>query len=175
MELRSKNLSTSSFINDDKAFMEPHNDIISTAMVVIGFVIFAALLSRTYFAYDDNSLALENYRQAALIARDVAAYPAIQGSRQDLISADALDAISMPAANKEMHTEFFRRFSANVDFSVEVRTDDGNHIWIIDRYETSSWDRDIIAASVPVVIELGSNAQCTPGTVTVRLRKNRWI
>ncbi|MDI3539110.1 MAG: hypothetical protein PWQ52_233, partial [Methanolobus sp.] len=82
MGLGSKNLSTSSFTSDEKAFMEPHNDIISTAMVVIGFVIFAALISKTYFAYDDNSLALENYRQAALIASDIAAYPPIQGSRQ---------------------------------------------------------------------------------------------
>lgn len=168
-------MNTSSLINDDKAFMEPHNDIISTAMVVIGFVIFAALISKTYFAYDDNSLALENYRQAALIANDVAAYPAIQGSRQDLISAEALDLISMPATDKEMHTDFFQRFSANVDFFVEVSTDDGNHTWIIDRYETSSSDRDIIAASVPVVIELGNNALCVPGTVTVRIRKNRWL
>ncbi|MDK2833300.1 MAG: hypothetical protein PWR29_1812 [Methanolobus sp.] len=175
MGLGSKNLSTSSFTSDEKAFMEPHNDIISTAMVVIGFVIFAALISKTYFAYDDNSLALENYRQAALIASDIAAYPPIQGSRQDLISADALDAISIPAADREMHTEFFRRFSANLDFTVEIRTDDGSHMWMIDRHETPSSDNDIIAASVPVVIELGNNALCVPGTVTVRLRKNRWI
>ncbi len=168
-------MNISLFISDDKAFMEPHNDIISTAMVMIGFVIFAAILSKTYLTYDDNSLALENYRQAALIANDVAGYPGIQGSRQDLISADALDAIAMPAADREMHSEFFHRFSANADFFVEVRTDDGNHTWIIDRYETASPDRDIIAASVPVVIELGNNARCIPGTVTVRVRNNNRV
>lgn len=167
-------MSTSLFISDEKAFMEPHNDIISTAMVVIGFVIFAAILSKTYLTYDDNSLALENYRQAALIANDVAGYPAIQGSRQDLISAHALDSIAMPAADKEMHSDFFHRFSANADFFVDVRTDDGSHTWVIDRYETSSPEGDIIAASVPVVIELGNNTRCVPGTVTVRLRKNKW-
>ncbi|WP_292462508.1 hypothetical protein [Methanolobus sp.] len=168
-------MSTSLFISDEKAFMEPHNDIISTAMIVIGFVIFAAILSKTYLTYDDNSLSLENYRQAALIANDVVGYPAIQGSRQDLISAYALDSITMPAADREMHSDFFQRFSSNADFFVDVRTDDGSHAWIIDRYEASSHDGDIIAASVPVVIELGNNARCVPGTVTVRLRKNKWI
>ncbi|MDI3540353.1 MAG: hypothetical protein PWQ52_1476, partial [Methanolobus sp.] len=64
---------------------------------------------------------------------------------------------------------------ANLDFTVEIRTDDGSHMWMIDRHETPSSDNDIIAASVPVVIELGNNALCVPGTVTVRLRKNRWI
>lgn len=163
------------FINDDKAFMEPRNDIISTALVVIGFVVFAAIVSKAYLTFDDNSFALENYRQASMIAKDIAEYPGIQGSRTDLISAEAPDQICVRVKDKEMHEIFFHRFSGNIDFYVEVATNDGNYQWTIERIGGGSTQRDIIAASVPVVIELGSSANCVPGTLTVRMWKNSWI
>ncbi|MBN2110371.1 MAG: hypothetical protein JW705_04700 [Methanosarcinaceae archaeon] len=163
------------FINDDDAFMEPHNDIISTALVVIGFVVFAAIVSEAYLTFDENSFALDNYRQASMIAKDIAEYPGIQGSRTDLISAEALDMISVPAKDREMHEMFFHRFSGNVDFYVEINTNDKEHQWMIRRDRSNDPERDIIAASVPVVIELGSGACCVPGTLTVRIWKNRWI
>ncbi|TGC10574.1 hypothetical protein CUN85_03515 [Methanolobus halotolerans] len=163
------------FINDDKAFMEPHNDIISTALVVIGFVVFAAIVSKAYITFDDNSFAMENYRQASMIAKDIADYPEIQGSRTDLISAESLDRICMPVIDQEMHELFFQRFSGNLDFYVEITTNDGKHQWIIERSGSGSKQRDIIAASVPVVIELGSSTSCVPGTLSVRMWKNRWI
>lgn len=162
------------FINNDDAFMEPHNDIISTALVVIGFVVFAAIVSQTYLTFDDNSFALENYRQVSMIAKDIAEYSGIQGSRTDLISAEALDRISVPVNDPQMHEMFFHRFSGNVDFYVEVTTNDGNHQWLIERSGGGNTKRDIIAASVPVVIELGTNANCVPGTLTVRMWKNSW-
>lgn len=164
----------SSFISDEKAFLEPNNDIIATALVVIGFVVFAAILSKTFIAFNDNSQALENYEQAAIIAEDIASYPPLQGSRQELISAQMLDALEDPAQNPESHYIFFHRFSSNLDFYVEVKTDDGNYHWTISEGNTALNGRDVIAASVPVVIELGSNARCEPGTITVKLIQNGW-
>lgn len=154
------------FINDERAFIEPHGDILSTALVVIGLIIFTALISKTYLAYEDNSLALDNYRQVAMIAKDVAKDPHLQGSRPDLLSAETLDALS--SNENDINREFFHRFSANVDFLVEVRTDDGTHMWLIDKGPRVRKEGDIIASSVPVMIELGTNARCVPGTVTVR-------
>lgn len=174
MEQRSENLSMCLFINNDDAFLEPHNDIISTALVVIGFVVFAAIVSQTYITFDDNSYALENYEQASMIAKDIAEYPGIQGSRTDLISAEELDRICVPVKDQEMHDMFFQRFSSNLDFYVEVATNDGNYQWTIKHGGTGSSHRDIIAASVPVVIELGNNARCVPGTLTVKMWKNSW-
>ncbi|WP_406659640.1 hypothetical protein V7O66_07250 [Methanolobus sp. ZRKC3] len=175
MILRSEILNISSFTNDDRAFIEPHNDIISTALVVIGFVIFTAIVSSTYIAFDENSYALENYRHAALIANDIVGYKEIQGSRIDVISADELDEIATPIRDDKKHIMFFQRYSGNIDFSVDVSTNDAQYHWTIDRYEGNSSQKDIIAASAPVVIELGNNARCVPGTLTVKVRKNKWI
>jgi hypothetical protein len=164
----------SSFTSDERALLEPNNDIIATALVVIGFVVFAAILSKTYIAFYDNSHALENYEQAAMIANDIASYPPLQGSRQELISAQTLDVLADPSQDPYSHYMFFHRFSANLDFYVEARTDDGNYQWIISNGNTVLNGRDVIAASVPVVIELGSNARCEPGTLTVKLVQNGW-
>ena len=111
----------------------------------------------------------------ALIANDIAEYQEIQGSRIDLISAEKLDMISKPVKDEDKHRMFFQRFSGNMDFSVDIYTNDEQFHWTIDRYENNSTKNEIIAASVPVVIELGSNANCVPGTLTVCVRKNKWI
>ncbi|WP_340818822.1 hypothetical protein [Methanolobus sp. WCC4] len=166
-------MSISLFINDERAFLEPNNDILATAMVVIGFVVFAAILSKTFITFDDNSHALESYEQAAMIAKDIAAYPPLQGSRPELISAEALDRITAPSADKDRYM-FFQRFSANLDLYVEAATDDGNFRWTIDDDNNANNGRDVIAASVPVVIELGSSARCVPGTITVKITQNVW-
>jgi hypothetical protein len=164
----------SSFTSDEKAILEPNNDIIATALVVIGFVVFAAILSKTFIAFNDNSQALENYEQAAMIANDIASYPPLQGSRQELISAQTLDILADSSYNPEAHYMFFHRFSSNLDFYVEAETDDGIYHWTINDENTTLNGRDVIAASVPVVIELGSNARCEPGTITVRIIQNKW-
>ncbi len=167
------NLNISSFTSDEKAFLEPNNDIIVTALVVIGFVVFAMILSKTFIAFNDNSQALENYEHAAMIAKDIASYPSLQGSRPELISAEALDRIASPVADEERYL-LFHHFSANMDFYVEAGTDDGNYKWIIEQGTVSQQGRDVIAASLPVVIELGSNARCVPGTITVKIMQNKW-
>lgn len=167
------NLSMSSFTSDERAFLEPNNDIISTAIVVIGFVVFAAILSKTFITFNDNSAALEGYEQAAMMAEDIVSYPPLQGSRSELISAGSLDIMADPASDQERYM-FFQRFSANLDFYVEAETDDGTYHWIISEGPTSRNGRDVIAASVPVVIELGNSARCVPGTITVKIMHNSW-
>ncbi|MEZ5333773.1 MAG: hypothetical protein R2741_00275 [Methanolobus sp.] len=167
------NLNMSSFISDDSAFLEPNNDIIATAIVVIGFVVFAAILSKTFISFNDSSVALESYEQAAMIAKDIASYPPLRGSRAELISAVSLDLMADPVSDRERYM-FFQRFSPNLDFYVEAATDDGNYHWIIAEAPTSRNGRDVIAASTPVVIELGSSARCVPGTITVKVMQNTW-
>ncbi len=162
-----------SFTSDERAILEPNNDIISTALVVIGFVVFAAILSKTYMTFNDSSHALEKYEQAALIAEDIASSVSLTGSRPELISAEKLDRMSKPSAEKERYI-FFQPFSPDLDFYVEVCTDDGNYEWVIDEGKTFPNGRDVIAASVPVVIELGSTARCVPGTITVKVMQKRW-
>ncbi|WP_440952625.1 hypothetical protein [Methanococcoides sp. FTZ1] len=157
------------FINDEQAILEPHNDILATALVVIGFVIFAAVMSKAYIIHDEQSYSIENYEEASRIAESIASWEDLQGTRSDIISARMLDKISDPATDNETHELFFSRFSPNSDFSVDIRTDDGRHHWTIKQNKTQPGG-NVVAASIPVTIEINP-AQYTSGTITVRIWK----
>ncbi|WP_445476266.1 hypothetical protein ACT9XH_06075 [Methanococcoides methylutens] len=157
------------FINDEQAILEPHNDILATALVVIGFVIFAAVMSNAYLTYDEQSHSIENYEEASRIAESIASWDELQGTRPDILSADTLEDISYPVSDIDKHDLFFARFSTNNEFSAEVRTDDGKHHWSIHKSQTEA-SGNVIAASIPVIIEINP-AQYTSGTLTVRLWK----
>ncbi|MGP8331689.1 MAG: hypothetical protein ACT6FB_05040 [Methanosarcinaceae archaeon] len=59
------------FTNDERGLLEPHNDLLATALLVIGFVVFAAIMSNTYLVYDEQSFSLENYEEASRIAQAI--------------------------------------------------------------------------------------------------------
>ena len=161
-------------IEDEFAMLEPQNDILATALLVMGFVIFAAVISRTYVAYDEHTSILENYEQASLIAGNIAADEMLHGTRSDIISAEKLDALCCKDPIDRENKLLFSKFTGNFDFWIEVSTDDGKHKWMISREEKKSLQRNVIAASVPVVIEIGA-AKTVPGTLTVKLHRNNWF
>lgn len=161
------------FINDDRAILEPQNDIFATALLVLGFVIFACVVSKTYIAQQDSAFALENYGQASLIAQSIARSQMLQGSRQDLMSAEKLDELSGPRSDPQTLSLFFDSFSPNVHFQADISTEDGEYVWHIRRTLSASSSMRQIAASVPVTLELNPMQQ-VPGTLTVKLFKERW-
>ncbi|MCD4808154.1 MAG: hypothetical protein K8R13_11445 [Methanococcoides sp.] len=160
------------FISDERAILEPHNDIIATALVVIGFVIFAAVMSKAYLTYDEQSSSIENYEEASRIAESVASWEELRGSRPDIISAKELDLIAEPITDAEMHKRFFGKFTSNNHFSVDIRTDDGKYHWEIKKEEYPETG-NLIAASIPIIIET-TPAQHITGTVTVRTWGHQW-
>ena len=162
------------FINDERGLLEPQNDLFATALLVIGFVVFAAIMSKTYLTYDEHSFALENYEEASRIAQAVASDEILHTTRSGIISASVLDQISSPASNVAMRDILFSSFSGNFEFSVEIITDDEKHRWTIEQRSTSTANGDVIAASVPVVIELNP-VESVAGTLTVKMRKRGWI
>lgn len=168
--------SESSILQDEKGVLEPHSDLIATALAVIGFVVFAALLSKAYTGYEDRSFALENYETASLLAGTVAETAVLKAENPGSLSASALDRLSAAGASYE-RKEFFASFSGNYQFLVEVRTEDGRWQWLIEPEITESGylirKQEKIAASIPVVIEL-SYAETVPGVLTVVLY-NSWM
>ena len=162
------------FINDERGLLEPQNDLFATALLVIGFVVFAAIMSKTYLTYDEHSFALENYEEASRIAQAVASDEILHTTSPGIISASVLDQISSPASNVAMRDILFSSFSGNFEFSVEIITDDEKHQWMIEQRPTSTVKGDVIAASVPVVIELNP-VESVAGTLTVKMRKRGWI
>ncbi len=118
-------------LQDEKGVLEPHSDLIATALAVIGFVVLAALLSRTYLGYEDRSFALENYESASLLAATVAEEPVLKAENPGTLSASALDRLSGHEGEDERN-KFFAAFSGNYPFLVEIRTDDGRWQWVIE-------------------------------------------
>ncbi|NPE31202.1 hypothetical protein HNV12_25240 [Methanococcoides sp. SA1] len=155
-----------SFISNDSAILEPHNDIIATALVVIGFVVFAAVMSKAYITYDEQSNSIENYEEASRIAESVASWDELRGSRPDILSAKEIDLIAEPITDTEMHKRFFGKFTSNSQFSVDIRTDDGKYHWEINK-DVEPDTVNVIAASIPIIIET-TPAQHITGTLTVR-------
>ncbi|QIB92019.1 hypothetical protein [Methanosarcina mazei] len=166
-----------SILRDEKGVLEPHSDLIATALAVIGFVVLAALLSKAYMGYEDRSFALENYESASLLAGTVAEASVLKAENPGVLSASALDRLSCPEGSDERET-FFAAFSGNYPFLVEIRTENGQWDWIINSeiVETGylMGKQEKVAASVPVVIELNS-AETVPGTLTVVLYKTPWM
>lgn len=162
------------FISDERGVLEPQNDLFATALLVIGFVVFAAIMSKAYITYDEHSFALENYEEASRIAQAVASDELLHTTRPGIISASVLDRISTPASDETIREMLFSSFSGNFEFTVEIVTDDKNHKWTIKQRPTGAVNGDVIAASVPVVIELNP-VESVAGTLTVKMRKRGWI
>jgi hypothetical protein len=163
-------------LRDERGVLEPHADLLSVALAVIGFMVFAALMSQTYLGYEDRSFALENYESASLLAESLADDSILKAQSSGLLSAAALDTLSGPEGTGE-RARLFAAFSGNYRFLVEVRTGDGKWYWRIapDNAESEVFadGREKVAASVPVVIELNS-AQSIPGVLTVVIYKTAW-
>lgn len=166
-----------SILRDERGVLEPHSDLLATALAVIGFVVFAALLSRAYMGYEDSSFALENYESASLLAGTLAEAPAFRAESPGMLSASALDKLSGPDG-QDARMKFFAAFSGNYPFLVEIRTGDGRWQWLIDPEIVEPGHfigkHEKVAASVPVVIELNP-AESVPGTLTVVLYKTPWM
>jgi hypothetical protein len=141
-----------SMFRDERGVLEPHAELLSTALAVIGFVVFAAILSQTYLGYEDRSFALENYESASLLAETLAGAPALKAESSSM-------------------------FSGNYLFLVDIQTGDGRWHWQIkpnnSELESFTEGREKVAASVPVVIELNP-AESVPGSLTVVLYKTAW-
>lgn len=169
--------SDDSILRDERGVLEPHSDLIATALAVIGFVVLAALLSKAYMGYEDRSFALESYESASLLAGTVAELPALKGENPGALSASALDRLSGTEGYDE-RKKFFAAFSGNYPFLVEIRTDDGRWKWVVEPEIVEPGyligKQEKVAASVPVVIEI-SAAETVPGTLTVVLYETPWM
>ncbi|WP_230627985.1 hypothetical protein [Methanosarcina barkeri] len=161
---------------DDRGVLEPHTDLLSVALAVTGFMVFAVLMSQTYLGYEDRSFALENYETASLLAENLADALALETESSGLISAASLDTLSGPDGVSK-RARLFAAYSGNYRFLVEVRTGDDQWQWRItpDNIDPEAFADDLekVAASVPVIIELNP-AESISGMLTVVIYKTEW-
>lgn len=161
---------------DEKGVLEPQAELLSTALAVIGFIVFAVILSQAYFGYEERFFALENYESSSLLAQAVAQSPALKAENSNLLSAANLDKLAGPSETLARE-RFFAPFSANYVFLVEIRTGDGKWHWQIipNDFQPDFFigGKEKLASSVPVVIELNP-AEAVPGTLTLIVYNTEW-
>ncbi len=156
-----------SFIRDERGILEPHNDMLATAMMIIGLVVLVTLVSKTYIIHDQQSNSLQYYEDASRIAQSIPDWEELRGSTPNKLSARMLDTIAYPAEDSQRHERFFSRYNEEYRFMVIIETDDNKYRWTI-KDVSRMGSGNIIAASIPVVIELNA-ARSTTGTLTVKL------
>src|SRR4030043_469038 len=84
----------SSFISDERAVVEPHVDMPAMALAVVGFVVFIAIMSQAYGAYQNKAFISENYQDASNLAEKLSRESTLTGSmRPDVIDAVRLEAV----------------------------------------------------------------------------------
>jgi len=164
MEINVRKEIMSSFISDERAVVEPHADMPAMALAVVGFIVFIAIISQAYGAYQNKAFIAENYQDAMNLAEKLSRDSTLTGS----VRPDVIDAARLEEIGKEPK-ELMRKYGGfyNFMFKVEVATSGRTYTSIIK-------DPDIpgskygISSSIPVTVRL-NDAQELPGTLTVKI------
>ena len=164
MEINVRRGIMSSFINDERGVVEPHIDMPAMALAVVGFVVFIAVISQAFGAYQNKSFIAGNYRDAMNLAEKLSRDNTLTGSeRPDVIDAERLEEI------RKEPKELMRKYGAhyNFMFKVEAYSKSLTYVKIIKNPEVSE-SKYGISSSIPVTVRL-NEVQELPGTLTVKI------
>lgn len=164
MEIEAWRGTMSSFISDDRAVVEPHGDLPAMALAVVGFIVFIAVISQAYVAFQNKAFIAENYQDAANLAEKLSRDASLTGSlRPDVIEAAKLEELGNDPQ------ELMKKYGAHYNFVLKVEVDTMSR-----RYTKIIKDPDIsqskygVSSSIPVTVRL-NEAQELPGTLTVKI------
>lgn len=154
----------SSFISDERGVVEPHIDMPAMAFAVVGFIVFIAVISQTFGAYQNKAFISENYQDAMNLAEKLSRDSTLTGS----VRPDVIDAARLEEIGKEPK-ELMRKYGAyyNFMFKVEANSQSGTYTRIIKNPEISE-SKYGISSSIPVTVRL-NEVQELPGTLTVKI------
>ena len=164
MEINVRRGIMSSFINDERGVVEPHIDMPAMALAVVGFVVFIAVISQAFGAYQNKSFIAKNYQDAMNLAEKLSRDSTLTGgARPDVIDVERLDVIGKEPM------ELMRKYGTyyNFMFKVEAEPKSGTYIKIIKNPEISD-PKYGISSSIPVTVKL-NDVQELPGTLTVKI------
>jgi len=154
----------SSFTSDENGVMEPYNDMPAMALAVVGFIIFIAIVTQAYTAYQQKVFIAEHYQDAANLAEKLSKDSAILSSRRtDVIGASEIEMISRNPK------ELFGKYGTYYNFMFKVEADPkGRAYSMIIKDPDIPESRIGVSASVPVTVRL-NEVQEVPGILTVKV------
>lgn len=154
----------SSFISSEDAAAEPYADIISMLLIVVGFVVFFAVVVQSYNAYEDRVFIVHHYKDAQDVAEMLRKDASLAADRGDLIDAAKVAGIASECPGGTKCTDFFSKFGGQYNLKVKIEAE--NFAAVI--WKTGTEPEYRISASVPVTVHL-NGAEDSPGTLKVML------
>ncbi|MDD1744199.1 MAG: hypothetical protein LUQ20_00065, partial [Candidatus Methanoperedens sp.] len=153
----------SSFISDERAIVEPHVDMPAMALAVVGFVVFIAIMSQAYGAYQNKAFISENYQDASNLAEKLSRESTLTGSMRP----DVIDAVRLEAVGNDPK-ELMQKYGVYYYFVLKVEVDTKRRTYIrIIQDPNITVSRFGISSSIPVTVRL-NDAQELPGMLTVK-------
>ena len=154
----------SSFFNNDRAIVEPHADMPAMALAVVGFIVFIAVLSQAYGAFQDRAFIAENYQDAANLAEKLSRDAALTGSSRP----DVIDAAKLEGLGNDPQ-ELVQKYGAHYNFVLKVEVNTMSRIYTkIIKDPDISGSKYGVSSSIPVTVRF-NEAQELPGTLTVKI------
>lgn len=144
--------------------VEPHTDMPAMALAVVGFIVFTAVMSQAYGAYQNKAFITQNFQDASNLAEKLSRDSMLTGS----VRPDVIDVARLEEIGKEPE-EFMSKYEAhyNFIFKVEVDSESRKYIRIVKDPDVPE-SRYGVSSSIPVTIRL-NDAQELPGTLTVKI------
>jgi len=154
----------SSFISDDRAVVEPHADMPAMALAVVGFIVFIAVMSQAYGAFQNKAFIAENYQDAAKLAEKLSRDASLTGN----LRPDVIDAVKLEKLGNDPQ-ELMQKYGAQYNFVLKVEVDTASRTYTkIIKAPDISESKYGISSSIPVTVRL-NEAQELPGTLTVKI------
>ena len=157
----------SSFINDEKGVIEPYSELPAMALAVVGFIVFIAVLTQAYVAYQDKSFIVGHYQDAVNLAEKLGKESSLEGSRPGIIDSAKLEKLKNDPA------EIFRKYGSYYNFMLKVESNSENRAYSIVIKNPEFNDSKIgVSASIPVTVRL-NDVEEQPGTLTIKIWSKR--
>lgn len=151
----------SSFINDEKGMIEPYTELPAMALAVIGFIVFIAVLTQAYAAYQEKSFIAGHYQDAANLAGKLGKDESLAGGRPGIIDSEKLETI------KNDPFEIIQKYGSYYNFMFKVESNSGNRVYsILIKSPDLSESKSGVSASIPVIVRF-NDVEEQPGTLTV--------
>jgi len=153
----------SSFISDEMGIIEPYADLPAMALAVVGFVVFIAIISGAYSAYEEKSFIAGHYQDAANLAEKLSRDRILTGARPGMMESGKLETIKKDPA------EIFQKYGSYYNFMFKVDLNSENRAYSVIIKSSDIGESKIgISASIPVIVKLNDLVE-QPGTLTVKI------
>ena len=151
----------SSFIRDEKGVIEPYTELPAMALAVIGFIVFIAVITQAYAAYQEKSFIAGHYQDAANLAGKLVKDESLAGSRPGIIDSEKLETIKNDPA------EIIKKYGSYYNFMFKVESNSKNRAYSI-VIKSPGESKIGVSASIPVIVRF-NDVEEQPGTLTVKI------